>query len=122
MKKENPEMKINQWKTKKAPLKTKSHTDTPKPISDTAQVEKIDSGSETSLSEAGKRVNLWSSIQERAKDFPQSYRGHYLRAMQGKSRQAAIRANCIMCMGYTPSEVQKCTCTACPLFLYRMRG
>lgn len=122
MKKENPEMKINKRKTKKTLLKTKSHSDIPKPISDMAQAEKIDSGGETSLSEAGKRVNLWSSIQERAKDFPQAYRGHYLRAMQGKSRQAAIRANCLMCMGYSPSEVQKCTCTACPFFRYRMRG
>lgn len=93
-----------------------------KPMDDTAQGKIVDSGSTEGRLKATQRKNNWSLIEQRAKDFPQSYRGHYLRAMQGKSRQAAIRANCLICMGFNASEVQRCTALACPLFAYRIRG
>jgi hypothetical protein len=91
-------------------------------MEDTAQDKIVDSGSTEGRLKATQRKNNWSLIEQRAKEFPQAYRGHYLRAMQGKSRQAAIRANCLICMGFNASEVQRCTALACPLFAYRIRG
>lgn len=37
-----------------------------------------------------------------------------------KSPIKAIRAKCLDCVGYVPSEVRKCTATACPLWPMRM--
>ncbi len=91
-------------------------------MSDTAPVEKIDSRGKPGPLNEGLRVNIWSSIEKLAKDFPEPYRGHYLKAMEGKSRRAAIRANCLMCMGYHSLDVQKCTAPACPLYPYRTGG
>jgi len=34
---------------------------------------------------------------------------------------STIRAYCIHCMGYVPSEVKKCTDPCCPLYPYRLR-
>ena len=36
------------------------------------------------------------------------------------TRKKAIRYMCITCMGFTPSEVKKCTVPLCPLYPYRM--
>ena len=55
-------------------------------------------------------------------DIPEKYRSLYERAMSGKSRKAAVRAHCLMCTGWQPSEVAKCTASTCPLFPYRMPG
>ena len=33
----------------------------------------------------------------------------------------SIRVFCIQCMGYTKSEVRKCTAPKCPLYPYRLR-
>jgi hypothetical protein len=93
-----------------------------KPMTDMGQTEKSDSGSKTTPSGATGEANIWSSIDKRKNEFPKAYRGLYQRAMEGNSRQAAIRANCLMCMGYQPGEVQKCTAVACPLHPYRLRG
>ncbi len=32
----------------------------------------------------------------------------YLRAMSGRSRQAAVRVNCLMCVGWNSAEVDRC--------------
>ena len=34
--------------------------------------------------------------------------------------RTAIRANCIMCMGYQMYEVRDCTSPQCPLYPFRM--
>lgn len=52
--------------------------------------------------------------------IPDQYRGQYDRAMAGKSRQAAMRVNCLMCCGWQAAEVRKCTITDCPCYPYRM--
>ena len=52
--------------------------------------------------------------------IPVKFRGLYRRAMTGKSRKAAIRAHCLMCVGWQASEVAKCTAPSCPLYAYRM--
>jgi len=53
-------------------------------------------------------------------DIPERYRGLWHRAVHGRSRQAAIRLNCLMCCCYQIVEVQNCGITACPLWRYRM--
>lgn len=35
------------------------------------------------------------------------------------TQMKAIRAKCLDCMGYQPSEVEKCPSTACTLYPYR---
>ena len=53
-------------------------------------------------------------------EYPQRYRGIYGRAMAGRSRSAGIRAFCLMCMGYSSSEVARCSAHGCPLYPYRL--
>ena len=53
-------------------------------------------------------------------DVPSRYRGLYDRAMRGRSRQAAIRAHCLMCVGWQSREVALCTAPGCPLYPYRL--
>lgn len=50
---------------------------------------------------------------------PKKYKGMYDRAMTGRSRKAAVRLHCIMCMGWDATEVDKCTATGCPMYPYR---
>ena len=52
--------------------------------------------------------------------YPPSTRESYRRAMEGRSRKAAIRAFCVMCMGYQPHHVRECTAPWCPLDPYRL--
>ena len=54
--------------------------------------------------------------------IPTMYRGVYRQAMTGRSRRAAIRANCLMCVAWNSAEVRRCTAPACPLFPYRLGG
>jgi hypothetical protein len=53
-------------------------------------------------------------------EYPPSTRESYRRAMEGRSRKAAIRAFCVMCMGYQPHQVRGCTSPGCPLYPYRL--
>lgn len=52
-------------------------------------------------------------------DVPDQWRPVYNRAMNGKSRAAAIKAHCLMCCGWNRGEVVRCTATGCPLHPYR---
>ena len=61
-------------------------------------------------------------IAKRRSDIPTAYRGTYDRAMSGNSRQAAMHAFCLECMGWQREEVRVCTSYACPLFPYRPYG
>ncbi len=54
-------------------------------------------------------------------DVPERWRNLYRRAMSGKSRQAAIKCFCIMCVAWVSPEVERCTATTCPLYKYRPR-
>lgn len=58
-------------------------------------------------------------LKERLAQMPPLYRGQYKRAMQGRSRQSAIDAFCLMCVGWQRQEVALCTDPACPLWLHR---
>ena len=55
-------------------------------------------------------------------DVPSQHRNVYDRAMRGKSRKAAVRCYCLMCVGWSWDEVRKCSAPACPLYLYRLGG
>lgn len=52
-------------------------------------------------------------------DVPAKFRKLYDRARAGKPK-AAIRLHCLMCVGWEPVEVERCTATGCPL--YRLRN
>jgi hypothetical protein len=52
-------------------------------------------------------------------ECPGLYRPTLERAYAGKSRNAAIRAFCLRCVGFMRNEVRDCTSFACPLHPYR---
>lgn len=58
----------------------------------------------------------------RREDVPVKFRRLHDRALAGRSQAAAIRAHCLMCVGWQIDEVKKCTAPTCPLFAYRMTG
>lgn len=51
---------------------------------------------------------------------PPKYKNTYARAMSGKSRKAAMRAQCLDCVAYQEAEVALCTDRGCPLYPYRV--
>ncbi|MGB2985017.1 MAG: hypothetical protein WBE26_03965 [Phycisphaerae bacterium] len=53
-------------------------------------------------------------------DIPQRYRRLYRKAMAGRSLKAAIRAHCLMCVGWQEREVRLCMAPSCPLYPYRL--
>ena len=55
-------------------------------------------------------------------DVPKKYRRLYQKAMSGKSRRAALRCHCLMCVSWRASEVTLCTAPTCPLYPYRLGG
>ena len=60
------------------------------------------------------------AVAKRAGQMPKSCRAAYLKATRGKaSPRAAIKAHCLECVGWNRQEVQLCTGTACPLWMYR---
>jgi len=58
-------------------------------------------------------------IEKRLIQMPGSYRGNYRTAMRGRSMKAAIKAQCLECVGWVRKEVEACTDSGCPLFLFR---
>lgn len=59
------------------------------------------------------------AVQKRHNEMPPSCRSAYLKAMRGKSPAAAIKAQCLECVGWDRNEVRLCTCPACSLYPYR---
>lgn len=53
-------------------------------------------------------------------DIPRKFRTLYDKAMTGKHRRAAIRINCLWCLGWSEQGVQDCTSRSCPLYHYRL--
>lgn len=45
--------------------------------------------------------------------------GTFQRAFEGKSLRAAVKANCVDCMGYDAGAVAGCSAVTCPLWLQR---
>ena len=58
-------------------------------------------------------------IKKRLANMPSIYRGHYRKAMRGRSMKAAIKAQCLECVNWARKEVELCTDSGCPLFLFR---
>lgn len=54
--------------------------------------------------------------------IPDLYKSTYATAKRGRSRRAAIRAHCLMCVGWNSAEVRLCTAPDCPLYPYRLGG
>ena len=63
-----------------------------------------------------------AAIARRLSDMPETCRRTYLRAMQGRSMSAAVKAFCMECVSWDRSEVARCTAPACPLYPYRPFG
>ena len=59
-----------------------------------------------------------AAILHRARQMPESSRRTYVRACAG-SRTAAIKAQCMECLGWSRSDVRQCTALACPLWPVR---
>lgn len=55
-------------------------------------------------------------------EVPRKYRAMYRAGWARKSRKAAIRAFCLECVCYMPSEVRLCTSPDCPLYEFRLEG
>ncbi len=53
-------------------------------------------------------------------EVPTKYQRMFEKAATGRSRNAAIRAHCLMCMGSQEGEIEMCTSPECPLFHYRL--
>lgn len=51
---------------------------------------------------------------------PTKYHPLFKRAYSGRSRKAAIRANCLECMCFSEKEVRTCPIPHCPMYLYRL--
>lgn len=60
-------------------------------------------------------------IEARAKQIPDmmDYFKTYAKAITGRSRKAAMKAQCLECYGWEREEVRNCTDLACPLYSYR---
>ena len=58
-------------------------------------------------------------IAEHQAQIPKLYRGIYNKAVAGKSRKAAMHAQCLECCGWSIKEVFLCTSPQCPLYPYR---
>ena len=60
-----------------------------------------------------------ASVLKRLLEMPESSRRTFLLALWGTSRQSAIKAFCMECVGWEREEVRNCTATACPLWAHR---
>ena len=58
-------------------------------------------------------------IEKRLQVMPATCRGHYRKAMRGRSMKAAITAQCLECVQWVRQEVELCTDTGCPLYPFR---
>ena len=56
---------------------------------------------------------------ERRAQIPKLYRAIYDKAITGKSRKAAMHAQCLECCGWQIKELFLCTDLGCPLYPYR---
>lgn len=53
-------------------------------------------------------------------EAPESAKGSLTRAFSGAaSPRAAIKAQCLVCMGYERESIRNCTGYSCPLWQYR---
>jgi len=53
------------------------------------------------------------------KGIPKVYQQNYNKAIEGRSRTAAIRAKCLDCTNWQRVEIADCLVETCPLFPYR---
>ena len=64
-----------------------------------------------------------SPKKEYRKNIPNLHHGAYKKvydkAMNSKSKAAAIKAKCLDCMGWLSNEVKNCPITYCPLYPHR---
>ena len=54
--------------------------------------------------------------------IPKTYQSIYGKAVTGKSRKAAMHAQCLECCGWQIKEVFLCTDVGCPLYPYRPKS
>lgn len=55
----------------------------------------------------------------RLREIPLRHHPVFLEAWDGGPPEAAIRAQCLECCGYSEAEVQRCGAWDCPLFFHR---
>ena len=55
-------------------------------------------------------------IARRMEEIPKKYRKIYKKAVESRSKSAAIKAFCLECICWQKSEVINCSCLTCPLY------
>ena len=60
-----------------------------------------------------------ASVRKTLSAMPEGFRATYVKAMEGRSLAAAVKACCSECVGWKRKEVRLCTSLACPLYPYR---
>lgn len=63
----------------------------------------------------------WDRITQRFASIPKMYQGTWVRALQGRSKAAGIKAKCQDCVGWedVAKNVSTCKAVTCPLWPYR---
>ncbi len=62
---------------------------------------------------------LKQEAEKRLEHMPRKHHKIYRKAMEGKSRKAAMHAFCLECCGHQIADVFECTDRGCPLYPYR---
>ncbi len=92
---------------KMIPIKKKEKPDLP-----VAVMKRLDS---LDLSPAARK-----KVEKRLQEIPRIRRGGYLTALTGRSRKAAIKSFCLMCVGWEfRRDIRLCTDPSCPLYPFR---
>lgn len=59
-------------------------------------------------------------VEQQISEAPESVKIQLTRALNGSaSPRAAIKATCLVCVGFDRNQVKNCTGFACPLWKYR---
>ena len=58
-------------------------------------------------------------IERKIELMPTSFRNVYKKAIESRSKAAAIKAFCAECCGYDRTAVKECTGMECPLWTHR---
>ncbi len=55
-------------------------------------------------------------IARRLEEIPKKYRRIYKKAVESRSKSAAVKALCLECVCWQKNEIINCSCLTCPLY------
>ena len=68
------------------------------------------------LDRSAKELLREEKIACRMEEIPKKYRKIYKKAVENRSKSAAIKAFCLECVCWQKNEVINCSCLTCPLY------